>query len=401
MYYQFDVSSDGFFWGFDQACDGMGAFSSNECDVVYMNCGIHDPAGDFLTAVLAHEFEHLIHYNYDMDEYAWLDEGLAELAMWLYGHPDTISDFPGDPDKNLTNFSGYWRDYIKSYLFSLYFYERYGGQSSVLSLVAHPANSTAGIDAVLSAQGYTEDFEAVFRDWVVANFLDDTSIGDGRFGYVGETLPPFGTIGQHTACPVDSVEQRVKPWAADYARFTGCPAPHMGFDGSDNNRFSVRAMLLDATNPTEVVDMVLDGQQRGTLALPQLGTTHSEAVLVYSGVQDTGTKNYLYTAGSGVVGAPETVPDRHFLRVRGSGSATPVVVFDIAAEHAGARAHLALYDATGRLVRHLFDGPAQAGSRECAWDGTDPSGRAVASGVYFARLRVGEEEAAARVVLIR
>jgi len=42
---------------------------------------------------MAHEFEHMIHWNGDPNEEAWVDEGLAELAMWFYGNPDTISGF--------------------------------------------------------------------------------------------------------------------------------------------------------------------------------------------------------------------------------------------------------------------------------------------------------------------
>ena len=191
LYYDFDVNSDGFFWGFDQECDDVAAFHSNETDVVYMNCSDFDPAGPYLLAVLAHEFEHLIHYNHDANEAGWVDEGMAELAMWLYGNPDNISQFNSNPDRSLTTFNGNWYDYIKSYLFSLYFFERYGGQPSVLSLVADPANGILGFENVLDLYSYSESFRDVFSDWVVANYLDDPSLVDGRFGYVGDTLPPF------------------------------------------------------------------------------------------------------------------------------------------------------------------------------------------------------------------
>ena len=56
------------------------------------------------------------------------------LAMWLYGNPDNISSFNANPDRNLTTFTGAWADYIKSYLFALYFYERYGGQPAIQAL---------------------------------------------------------------------------------------------------------------------------------------------------------------------------------------------------------------------------------------------------------------------------
>ena len=47
---------------------------------------------------------------------------------------------------------------------------------------------------------------------------------------------------------------------------------------------------------------------------------------------------------------------------------------------------LAVYDVSGRLVKTLIDEVRPAGDNAFRWDGTDKSGRAVASGTYFARL---------------
>jgi hypothetical protein len=54
---------------------------------------------------------------------------------------------------------------------------------------------------------------------------------------------------------------------------------------------------------------------------------------------------------------------------------------------------LAIYDARGRLVRRLENGPREAGRHEVNWDGADANGRSVASGVYRVRLvaRMGLE----------
>ena len=49
----------------------------------------------------------------------------------------------------------------------------------------------AGYDAVLDDFGYTEKTEDIFIDWAVANFPDDTTIADGRYGYSGDDLPVF------------------------------------------------------------------------------------------------------------------------------------------------------------------------------------------------------------------
>ncbi len=55
------------------------------------------------------------------------------------------------------------------------------------------------------------------------------------------------------------------------------------------------------------------------------------------------------------------------------------------------RVRVSIYDVSGRLVRLLADGVMPAGVTSVEWDGSDSSGRPLASGVYFARLegRVG------------
>lgn len=155
MYYDFNQSgADGFFWWYDQYPDGTQEFSSNECDVIYLNTGVgSDPGGAYLTAVGAHEFEHMIQFNYDTDEEAWVDEGCAELAMWLFGNPDSISTFPSNPDNNLTSWDGNWADYIKTYLWTLYLYEHYGEYIDVNlinTLVSETANGVTGVNNALA-----------------------------------------------------------------------------------------------------------------------------------------------------------------------------------------------------------------------------------------------------------
>ncbi|MGH2570799.1 MAG: FlgD immunoglobulin-like domain containing protein [bacterium] len=402
LYYDFDVASDGYFWGFDQECDDVAQFHSNECDVVYMNCSDFDPAGSYLLAVLAHEFEHLIHFNYDQDELAWVDEGLAELAMWLYGDPDDISQFNTNPDRQLTSFGGAWYDYIKTYLWSLYFYERYGGQASVRAVVQEPANSILGYDHVLDAQSYTENFTDVFGDWVVANYLDDPSIGDGRFGYAGETLPPFNPFATFSTYPVGPNNASVNHWAADYVRYLNGAGLLVTFNGSDNNKFRVRALLLDPVAATEVIDMPLGPGEVGELALPQVGTTHEELVMVHAGIQDTGTLTYQYGAEAGAVVAPLLDGSATLsIATLGNGSSRPELVIGIPEAAAGRPSRLDVVDVQGRVVRRLSSGAATPGRHRVTWDARDGSNRRVAAGVYFARLAVGEDRATARVTLVR
>ncbi|MBM3320546.1 MAG: T9SS type A sorting domain-containing protein [Candidatus Eisenbacteria bacterium] len=66
---------------------------------------------------------------------------------------------------------------------------------------------------------------------------------------------------------------------------------------------------------------------------------------------------------------------------------------------------LSVYDVSGRLVRGLLLGELAAGSyvgdRAVPWDGTDDSGAAVRSGVYFYRLKADGREMTRKMVLVR
>jgi hypothetical protein len=68
---------------------------------------------------------------------------------------------------------------------------------------------------------------------------------------------------------------------------------------------------------------------------------------------------------------------------------------------AAGRVAAAIYDVSGRRVRHLSDEILAAGPHEVPWDGRDNAGREVASGVYLARVSTPEGTHTARVVIMR
>lgn len=59
---------------------------------------------------------------------------------------------------------------------------------------------------------------------------------------------------------------------------------------------------------------------------------------------------------------------------------------------------LEVFDASGRRVRTLAEGPFAAGAHELSWDGRNESGAQVGAGLMFVRLRAGGHEAVRRVV---
>jgi subtilisin family serine protease len=77
---------------------------------------------------------------------------------------------------------------------------------------------------------------------------------------------------------------------------------------------------------------------------------------------------------------------------------TTEIAFETAA---AAQVDLSVYDVTGRRVRRLLSEAIGAGSHRAVWDGRDAGGRAVASGVYFARLAAGPSTKTISLVLVR
>lgn len=66
-----------------------------------------------------------------------------------------------------------------------------------------------------------------------------------------------------------------------------------------------------------------------------------------------------------------------------------------------ARATLRVYSASGRLVRTLVDTDMPAGVHRVRWDGRDPSGRIVGSGIYFFRFSADGVTRTERMLLLR
>ncbi|MFB0535521.1 MAG: hypothetical protein ACETWR_11120 [Anaerolineae bacterium] len=161
---------------------------SNEREMFYINLDNARPGNDYYDGILAHEFQHMIHWHTDRNEDTWVNEGLSELAAYLNGYNVGAADrvFSRTPDTQLTA----WADdphvagphYGGSYLFMVYFLERFGDEV-LRQVVASKADGIAGFDEVLADRGLEVTFENVFAHWLMANYLDDPSLGDGRYGY--------------------------------------------------------------------------------------------------------------------------------------------------------------------------------------------------------------------------
>jgi len=65
------------------------------------------------------------------------------------------------------------------------------------------------------------------------------------------------------------------------------------------------------------------------------------------------------------------------------------------------KARLTIHDLSGREVRQLSGVQVEGASSRVYWDGRDGDGRAVSGGVYFVRLRAGDQAQERKIVLLR
>jgi hypothetical protein len=401
FYYRFDISSDGFFWVYDQFPDGSQPFASNECDVVYLatDSSGGPPASDYMIAVAAHEFTHLIMYASDPNEALWVEEGLGELAMWLYGNPDTISSFNSNPDNSLVNWGSAWADYIQTYLWTLYCYEQFGGQPFIWDLSHQPADGLAGYQDAIDDLGYRVPTADVFDDWSVANYVDDPSVPDGEFGYVGEDLPPFNPWRTWTAYPVEGQSGSTQAYATDYIRLRELTsAPTVSFDGSDGAAWRVSLIALDPILPTLVTEMLLDEGYAGTLSF-QAADGYQEVIISVANVSPSANGLYFYDVNLGTTAAP--VPAAMRPQVAAAPNPfNPLTELSFSVPVAGLT-RLEVYTVDGRRVRTLVDGELSAGQHTSTWHGTDQDGRGLASGTYLLRLQTPAGTAVTKLTLAK
>ena len=212
---------------------------SNEMEMFYINIENVTINDSFYNGVLAHEFQHMIHWHNDRNEETWMNEGFSELAMYLNDFEVGGSDwvFSMTPDTQLNSWpegtaGSAAANYGAGYLFTSYFLDRFGPEATQ-ALVAHPDNSFASVEAVMDELGDGLAYEDLFGDWIVANLLDDPDLADGRYGYSRINPPSFEieTSYDDSDYPV-SLSSTVHQHGTDYVELQGEQPLEFRFTGS-------------------------------------------------------------------------------------------------------------------------------------------------------------------------
>lgn len=215
----------GFFNPDDQCAQAI-CPRSNERDALYLMLDYGPLNSDLYLATIAHEFQHMIQFTVDGNEYRWLDEGMSQLAEYVQGFDaDPINStnlelYLSNPNHTLNGWSPNYEEqsayYGAGYLLCAYLYERFGADF-IQALAYNPLDGLAGIRDTLVSNGDAPGLNPVIRDWWTANYLNDNILLDGRYGYQNFNLPRPIAI-QPFPLDVGSISGRMRQYGATYYR---------------------------------------------------------------------------------------------------------------------------------------------------------------------------------------
>jgi hypothetical protein len=287
---------------------------SNEREMFYLDIHPADPTSDKYLGIVAHEFQHMIHFAQDPKEATWVNEACSQIASYLckYGHPGQIMTFMQTPDNSLTAWAKEQMvaNYGQVYLWNYYLANRFMKNETVRqkffrNLVADKAQSIDGFNNGLKQ--FSVDMQAVFPEFAIANFINDPALDKGQFAYDSTLarlrLPPTAQIKAFPA----SVKDQVFVWSADgiKADLTAAKANvKISFKGNlanfsgKANSFVVAAITSDSRNKISpkisYLKLAAAGKDMtGTLDLAKGEFDTLQVIVVAMGPKGVPTQSYV------------------------------------------------------------------------------------------------------------
>jgi hypothetical protein len=240
------------------ASNGMEIYYSIVPDpnAIYGNQYDKERALEVIKGVLAHEFQHMIMFNYRVLKFGngysgtymaelWVDEGLAHIAEDLNGFDESnirrADLFLGNPG-NVTLIHG--GDDLEergaSFLFFRYLGDRFGDEiySSIVQ------TKKTGTDNLEHVTGLS--FKELFADWAATMYFENTG--------VSPTDPKYSYSSLDLAADFDPLRVRASSICsspmAGYIKSYGPEFIHMGFSGINEYDLNISSAMFGSMNAT-------------------------------------------------------------------------------------------------------------------------------------------------------
>jgi immune inhibitor A len=212
-------------------------------------------------SVFAHEYQHLLHDDYDSDEITWMNESLSMFSEYLTGYvvnEDNYTTFQEMPENSLTAWGDQGgeeivADYGMAFLYQMYLYEKFG-KEFIQAEFHNPDNGITSVNSTMASnkKWKKSSFAETYHDFSVA-VLVDSSQNNYKYGF--KKLNVGIDIGTPDAPNLEAFDTAgAPPWGADYIWLTGSPKKFgkLLFNGVDISKSptawtSVNGMLYSGT----------------------------------------------------------------------------------------------------------------------------------------------------------
>jgi len=297
---------EGYFYSFNEIDPETPGYStSNFAEIFYLDTNpLNITTSGGLSSglsTLAHEFQHMIHFNYDRQEISFVNEGCSTLAEVNCGFPIyTQSYYAKEPDHYLLDWrrndaTAVLKDYSRAARFFVYLRDQVG-MGLFKHLVASTLTGTAGIDAGLQSINSTLRFSDILKNWFIANEVNDRTV-DSKYGYIYPNLPK--SVGITNLSPnISLTTDTAQNYAVQYVTFKSSSQLKATFTMS-NPALLLKAVEIGASSK-RVVDVTSGVEFSESL----YGSTYTEIDFIIMNTDPSTSYTYTYRA-SGVSQAIE------------------------------------------------------------------------------------------------
>lgn len=409
----------GFFYSVDQFSEeDVQAFDpdlhSNERDILYIDSypGITNSNGvtnaERPLPTLAHEYQHLIHYNYNSgqnsQEFTFINEAQSNFASLLNGyfpHP-SYNDYLEDTNVPIFRWdrSGdVLPDYGRAASFTGYLWGQLGFENAG-TLTRSPLNGVEGIEAAIEASGSDLTFDELLVNWGLANLLNNKEgIQNQTYSYSHPFLNDLATSNYIVLEPVVSAQAvNVQKGGIAYTAFMNVQNLDLqvNFDSEAG-----RAYLITNTGTDIEVQLLENGIGVQT---PE-NISYEEAYLMFVNTEagpadlvDTETLEFTYSASVYETTSSESdilSPLSFELRQNYPNPFNPstTIAFTLPGN---SDVQLDIFDSSGQKVATLLNSRLSAGSHSVQWDASG-----MASGLYLYKIQAGEYLQIKKMILLK
>ncbi len=238
----------GYFYSYNQG----NASNSNKAEVFYLDANPlnlkTDPGINSGMSITAHEFQHMIHWNYTPpSSQTFFNEAFSEIASYLNGYAlRSTSRYANETNQYLLR----WRsddsvlnDYSRAARYALYLSE----QLTPIIFKRYLQNSSRDFDGITNASLSLDpegnrNFERLLEDWFIANYLNDRNY-DSRYGYVLSNLPKASSV-VYMNPNVNPIFNGVYKYGVQYITYKGGKNLTVNFNNNGNPSIKVKAIKI-------------------------------------------------------------------------------------------------------------------------------------------------------------